>query len=629
MMRKSTLSLLLILMLCNNSGATDTLIIKKAARPPIINGQVDSEDRWAWSSGWINMTKNKITNTTSAITGKFQLSYDDDNLYLIAVCTGDENSDTSSVTILNSWERDCLEVNVKLDTASGETGAYVKGDYWFIMRRGAFFPDCFDAGQMTCDWRHSNFIIGQTEGSTKYIQEWQMPWAVLVDSAGKIPGWDGKYMKFELMFADNTTGAASGRTQQLFWNSGSNLKSYDSRYFGMVKFITPFDLTPKDTRLSQTISFDWINDKYLGDPDFSLTASTSSGLPVYFTSSNTAVATVVNNTVHIVGIGTGTIVAHQDGNDMYKPASPVGQYFEVIKKNELTITMTANPPKIDGVIDNNDPWSSTWIDMTGNYGANTTSDVTGKFQLTYDENKLYLAVVSTGDKSLDTSSADIPNSYESDCIEVFILMDTSRENDYDYKPGDYQFRMRRGSVFPDRFDHGQLYNNWRNSDFKIGQTDMGTSYMQEWQMPWAVLADSAGMSPAWDGTIFRFDIKISDNTTGAGSGRTQQLFWSQLREYSWRNIQYYGWIKLLATAVKTTKLKEKTIYLNPVNNKLRINTEISEQSIIEIFNIEGKQILTAKISRDKTVDVGFLRAGAYILKIIDGKEIYSGKFIKR
>jgi hypothetical protein len=295
----------------------------------------------------------------------------------------------------------------------------------------------------------------------------------------------------------------------------------------------------------------------------------------------------------------------------------------------LTISKTSKPPKIDGVIDSNDPWTTTWINMTQNKGANTSSDVTGKFQLSYDENNLYLAVVCTGDKSVDTSSVAIPNSWENDCIEVFVFMDTTSIEGYIYKPGDYQFRMRRASFFPDRFDPGQMTCDWRHSDFKIGQKDLGNSYTQEWQMPWAVLADSAGMSHTWDGKQFKFDIEISDNTTGSGSGLTQQLYWCENSDNSWQFIQYFGLIKLLSTKVNTTQLDELMISPNPTNNKLRVNGELTDRTIINIYNIEGKQVLTTKIPRNKTVDVSYLRTGVYMVKIFDGKEKYSGKFIKR
>jgi hypothetical protein len=63
--------------------------------------------------------------------------------------------------------------------------------------------------------------------------------------------------------------------------------------------------------------------KTVGDADFELTATASSGLAVSYASSNTDVATISGSTVHIVGAGTTTITASQAGNDAYNPASDV------------------------------------------------------------------------------------------------------------------------------------------------------------------------------------------------------------------------------------------------------------------------------------------------------------------
>ena len=69
--------------------------------------------------------------------------------------------------------------------------------------------------------------------------------------------------------------------------------------------------------------------KIIGDADFSAGASASSGLPVLLTSSNTAVATIINGNIHIVGIGTTTITASQAGNSNYNAAPTVPQTLTV------------------------------------------------------------------------------------------------------------------------------------------------------------------------------------------------------------------------------------------------------------------------------------------------------------
>ncbi|MEW6157005.1 MAG: immunoglobulin domain-containing protein, partial [Verrucomicrobiota bacterium] len=83
-------------------------------------------------------------------------------------------------------------------------------------------------------------------------------------------------------------------------------------------------------RLSQTVTFDPLPEKKLGDPPFDLNASASSGLPVRFTSSNSNVAKVDGNTVTIVGEGFAEITAHQEGSSEYLPAFSVAQRLLVV-----------------------------------------------------------------------------------------------------------------------------------------------------------------------------------------------------------------------------------------------------------------------------------------------------------
>lgn len=87
----------------------------------------------------------------------------------------------------------------------------------------------------------------------------------------------------------------------------------------------------------QTISFN-AQPKTYGDPDFALTASASSGLPVVYSSSNPTVATVdAQGTVHIVSAGNVIITASQPGNGNYIATTNINQQL-VINKTPLAIT---------------------------------------------------------------------------------------------------------------------------------------------------------------------------------------------------------------------------------------------------------------------------------------------------
>ena len=82
-------------------------------------------------------------------------------------------------------------------------------------------------------------------------------------------------------------------------------------------------------KVSQSIIFDPINDHSVGDFPFALNATSSSGLPVSYASSNPSVASTVGNYVYVHGAGVVTIYASQDGNEKFEKAPDQNQTFEV------------------------------------------------------------------------------------------------------------------------------------------------------------------------------------------------------------------------------------------------------------------------------------------------------------
>ncbi|UFS71728.1 MBG domain-containing protein [Geomonas sp. RF6] len=91
---------------------------------------------------------------------------------------------------------------------------------------------------------------------------------------------------------------------------------------------------------SQTITFGALAEKTYGAGDFGPGASASSGLPVAYTSSAPAVATVTaEGLIHIVGAGSATITATQGGDDNRLPAAAVAQTLTV-QKAVITVTAT-------------------------------------------------------------------------------------------------------------------------------------------------------------------------------------------------------------------------------------------------------------------------------------------------
>src|SRR5207244_7704096 len=75
------------------------------------------------------------------------------------------------------------------------------------------------------------------------------------------------------------------------------------------------------------ISFDPLNDRTYGDPDFALEATATSGLDVSFAASGDC--TVAGETVHITGAGACTVTASQPGDADYEAAADVDRSFAI------------------------------------------------------------------------------------------------------------------------------------------------------------------------------------------------------------------------------------------------------------------------------------------------------------
>jgi hypothetical protein len=180
------------------------------------------------------------------------------------------------------------------------------------------------------------------------------------------------------------------------------LNPFGSTISGDIKLKIPgqgtlFVLVENNKNLtSQTISFDALEDKILGDDDFLITATSSAGLPVEFASSNSNVAIIKDGMVNIVGAGSCNIVAFQDGDSVYSPSEQVIRELKVSKgiqsiafpelpvkytsdedfapgaiaSSELPCTYTSSNPAVAKIVNN-------LILIVGNGTAEITAKQTG------------------------------------------------------------------------------------------------------------------------------------------------------------------------------------------------------------------------------------------------------------
>jgi uncharacterized delta-60 repeat protein len=156
--------------------------------------------------------------------------------------------------------------------------------------------------------------------------------ANLPDSKILITGsFDGDYSVLRLTYdgiLDSTFGN-SGIIKPIY-GQGNAMKA-DSNYIWMAGSANgDFKIIKLYARNNQHIDFSIPDTVQYGDPLIKLGGTASSGLPVAYSSSNPAVASVTHDTLAITGTGTVTITARQAGDGSYYSADPVSKNMLVI-----------------------------------------------------------------------------------------------------------------------------------------------------------------------------------------------------------------------------------------------------------------------------------------------------------
>ena len=124
--------------------------------------------------------------------------------------------------------------------------------------------------------------------------------------------------------------------------------------------------------VAQSITFNPLSDKTFGDPDFAVSASASSGLPVSFGASGAC--TVAGSTVHLTGTGSCTITADQAGDATYNAATQVLRTF--------AITVAATPPTVVSLVRAvPSPTMADTVTFTLTFSEAVTGVATSNFQI--------------------------------------------------------------------------------------------------------------------------------------------------------------------------------------------------------------------------------------------------------
>jgi hypothetical protein len=409
------------------------------------------------------------------------------------------------------------------------------------------------------------------------------------------------------------------------------------------------------TAISQTITFDSLFAQTYGDAGFDPGATASSGLEVTYSSSDTNVATIESNKVHIAGVGTGTVTIYADqaGDGIYAAAPQVSQPLAINQKViRITDAMAANKEydgitdasvsgaTLFGIVDTDDVTLQdatsgifananvgTAIAVTtnmslagaaaGNYSLegqpSLTADITAK-ELTVtaaDKSKTYgdenpaLTIIYTGfvgtdneDSVVTAPTATTTATQYSDAGSYNIVPAGGEASNYTFSYVNGTLTVNKASLDATADDATREEGN-ANPVFTLSysgfiSTDDATVIDV---LPTATCAADTSSAAG------EYDIVLS-----GGSDNNYDL------------ILHNGTLTVTpATAISTIAADGISIYPNPAGDYIYIKN-LPEETAIGIFNIQGKLLKNSIANGSEEVDVSDLPSGVYIIKL-SGKEV--------
>ncbi|MFA9390837.1 MAG: sugar-binding protein [Prolixibacteraceae bacterium] len=285
--------------------------------------------------------------------------------------------------------------------------------------------------------------------------------------------------------------------------------------------------------------------------------------------------------------------------------------FAIVSKAQVQyqVPYVTTAPNCDGYIDDTeDPWTADWIanaQLTG-----TTTESTVEWQLAHDDDFIYIAI-QIADPSPYNDATAIANSYERDCAEVFFAMDTIDDAAGAYVTGDWQIRFQREAEEGAYVDGGDATGTGiadliASADFVWG-VETGTSeYVLEAAFPFSVLTQDAD----FDGEFMKFELQVADNTTGAGSGRTQQSFWLKPTDQQWHNTLDFNVIQLME-APNSNKQLANTGSAFVQNEVLKVK---NVNGVVNVYDLRGAIVRTATVNGSASINISDLKSGMYVVK---------------
>ncbi len=573
---------------------------------PVIDGVVDGND--SWGNNWIDLSIAGFNNTTSDMSSKFQMSHDADNIYVVIV-TNDASPNNDQMASPETYQRDNGEVYFSMHSPSGDNpeAYYTDNGDWQIRFQRASATDQYIDGSTNANNAADQFTYAVQDNGSQYVQEMAFPIALLKENGD----FDGVNFRFDVQAADNENGSTRTQQQFWYsgsdnqWNDvsvlgqgvlensnttytvtftvtdgtntveGASVKlagytvATDANGQATINGVFPgtsiaFTITKADYyKKSGTVAVSnsniTVDETLTLIPSYTVTFNVTDGInpiagaDVNLTGYGTA-TTDANGQALISGVYEGYSIAYSIHKALYDIVtgtvtvtnSDISENVTMAPYKSIIVPMV-NAPVIDGVIDGNDPWGSTWINIDNARPTNSTSAMSSKFQIAHDADNIYIALM-TNDAT-PHNEITINNPYEKDNTQVYFSMHSPTgeyPEVYQADQGDWQIRFQRYSETGTYIDGSSNVLSVANQ-FQYAVVDDGNSYIQEMAFPISVLKENGD----FDGSSFRFDIEADDNTTGTSSGRTQLQYWNSNSDDQWHDVTVLGSAMLETTCTLT------------------------------------------------------------------------------
>lgn len=355
---------------------------------------------------------------------------------------------------------------------------------------------------------------------------------------------------------------------------GAGTVTITAKQSGSLFFNPATDVTQSlvVNKADQSITFGTLTEKLVNDASFALSATSSSGLPVTYISSNSAVATLSGNNVTITGAGSTTITAAQNGNGNYN-AAPSVERILIVNKQSQSITFPTIATKTIG----DAPFTltaSASSNLPVSYSTTSSNITIANTQVTMlTAGQATIKAIQSGN-TVFSSAAEVSQTFCINPVKPIITLSTT----------DAQSSVLTSS--------SPIGNQW----FRNGLTIQGANNM-------TLNVTSEGV----------YSVEVNIETC-------------QSERSSEQSIIITGDIPIIVD-------KNFSIYPNPAKEKLIIDLKLFESHKtveIYIYDNSGKVVQTLVTSGDRLLEVpiGQYSTGKYIIKAAQGDKISNQHFIK-